>query len=356
MLASAPAVSEHARCVERDTVYDLASLTKVLATTTLWALAVGEGRASLDTPVPAPWSRACPGATLADLLAHRGGLCAHREFFVGRALGDREGLMAALCATPAACPAGARTIYSDLGFMILGAWLERQYDRTLDDLFDNRVAWPLGLHEGAEGVPRLGFHRLRPDGARGPADRQRGRVAPTEVYDDAYYAGAEEAAPSHLPLRRAQGYAHYEVHDDNAYVMAGVAGHAGLFGDAEGVLALAHAWLRARLPGLEEARRDRFWTAHPAREGGGTRRLGWDGISPDGAGVTGDALAADALGHTGFTGTSAYIERGAAADGSEDAIYVLLTNRVHPTRQQPEKIKALRRDFHRLAARLVGRG
>ncbi len=304
-----------------DTIYDLASLTKVLCTTLLTAIAVGERRVRLDDPVPDEWNAGCPGATLADLLEHCSGLAAHREYFTEVAPFDAAAVFARVVATENAYPLRSRALYSDLGFIILGAWLERAFDRTLDDAFVHRIAIPLGVQD------RLAF---RP--------RDRDRIAPTEVYDRALHP---DGVPSHLPVREHTRCAHGEVHDDNCWVMGGVAGHAGLFGDAEGVLAVARAWLDASLPGLDATVRDRFF--RPSTVPGSTRRLGWDGPEPDGSGACGRAVGPDAVGHTGFTGTSVWIDPGPRR------IYVLLTNRVHPVRTN-DAIKRFRPRFHELAA------
>lgn len=340
LLATHPAASVANLGAARETVYDLASLTKVLATTTLAAIAVSEGRVSLDAPVPAPWSRACPGARLGDLLSHSAGLEAHREYFAAHA--DRgpttaAAIVEAVCRTPPAYPVGERSIYSDLGFIILGAWLERLFEGPLDRVFADRVAWPLGLDGGL--VPRLGFQRL--GAARGPSPDAARRVAPTEVYDPALHP---EGVPTHFALRRRDRLAHHEVHDDNAFVMGGVAGHAGLFGDAEGVLAVARAWLEGGLAGLEPPICERFW--RPSGVPGSTRCLGWDGVSPDG-GSTGGVLGGGARGHLGFTGTSLWID----PDPAAPRVFILLANRVHPTRTNAA-IVGVRQDFHRLAAAL----
>lgn len=340
-LASHPGAPGYHRAAHRDTVYDLASLTKVLATTTLVALAAGEGKLSLADPVPDPWARACPGATLAHLLSHSSGLPAHREYFADLRLGRPERVLERVAATAPEYPLGARAVYSDLGFMILGAWLERIYGEPLDRLFDNRVAWPLDLHRGV--VPRLGFHRLT--GARGPAFAQQHRVAPTEVYDPALHPGG---VPSHFACRAPAACAHYEVHDDNAFVMGGVAGHAGLFGDAAAVLEIARAWLECTLPGLQPRIRDVFWTLSDVP--GSTRKLGWDSPSPDGSGTAADVLSPRAVGHTGFTGTSLWIDPD-PPDRRGPFIAVLLSNRVHPTREGPP-ILPVRQAFHRAAVRL----
>lgn len=345
--ATHEASPEAHRSVTRDAVYDLASLTKVLATTTLAALAVSEGRVALATPVPAPWSQACPGAQLRHLLAHCAGLAAHREYFadLGPPGGRPDAAAAVLrrvCATPPEYPLAERAVYSDLGFMILGAWLEQLFGDPLDQLFANRVAWPLDLDRGV--VPRLGFHRLQ--AARGPSSAQQGRVVPTEVYDPALHPGGE---PTWFRCRRPATVAHYEVHDDNAFVMGGVAGHAGLFGDASAVFDVAHAWLAGGLPGLADPVRREF-LAHLSDVPGSTRRLGWDAPSPDGSGAAGGVLSARAAGHTGYTGTSVWLDE-TPPDRRGPLIAVLLANRVHPTRDNPAILK-LRPAFHRAAAAL----
>jgi CubicO group peptidase (beta-lactamase class C family) len=152
-----------------------------------------------------------------------------------------------------------------------------------------------------------------------------------------------DGVPSHLPVRAAAGIAHGAVHDDNAWVMGGVAGHAGLFGTASAVLEIARAWCEGLLPGIEPAVRDRFWRRSTVP--GSTRGLGWDGVSVDGSGMTGSAMSSRAIGHSGFTGTSVWI------DPQGPWIAVLLTNRVHPTRDD-DRIKQLRPRFHEAAARL----
>ncbi|MBK7830403.1 serine hydrolase domain-containing protein [Nannocystis sp.] len=341
--ATHPDGPERFRGVTREAVYDLASLTKVLCTTTLAAIAVSERRVGLDDLVPAPWSAACPGATLGQLLTHSGGLAAHREYFaeLGRR-GPGERVLGLVCATPPVHAAGTHTIYSDLGLMIVGAWLERLFDAPLDRVFADRVAWPLGLDAGV--VPRLGFHRLQ--GARGAAPAEQGLVVPTEVYDPSLHP---HGVPSWFACRAPLRAAHYEVHDDNAFVMNGVAGHAGLFGDAGAVLELGRAWLQGGLPGLDDRSRLGF-LEHRSPVPGSTRRLGWDSPSPDGSGSTGVALSQEASGHLGYTGTSLWIDPH-PPDGRGPVIVVLLSNRVHPTRDNPAIVQ-LRPSFHRAAVLL----
>lgn len=328
-LASAVQTQDLLRANRRETIYDLASLTKVLATTTLTALAVAEARISLDSPVPQPWATACPHASLGDLLCHCAGLPAHREFFRQSLPGQKESVFTQLWQTEPEYRVGEKTVYSDLGFMILGAWLERIFMRSLTELVEERITGPLGLR--GEEVPRLGFrsHQFQ---------QVLNQVAPTEVYDPMYWQHGNE--PSWYNLRKHSSYAHYEVHDDNAYAMGGVAGHAGLFGDAMAVFAVAHAWLACELPGLDRKTRDLFW--QNSRVPGSTRKLGWDG---------GQVLSPNSVGHLGFTGTSVWIDPGHEEQAASGRIAILLTNRVHPSRFNL-KIGPFRNHFHRLAAQI----
>jgi serine-type D-Ala-D-Ala carboxypeptidase len=336
-LAQHPASIVRGEPAARDTVYDLASLTKVLCTTSLVALSVSEKKVALDEPVPAPWATACPGARLVDLLEHCAGLRAHREYFTEVAPFNRDRVIELVCETPPEYAPRERAVYSDLGFIILGAWLERLHDDSLDRLFADRIAYPLDLESGA--VPRMGFRRLFSDARL--ETRSEKLIAPTEVYDVALHPGDP---PSHFAARAQVPVAHGSVHDDNAYVMGGVAGHAGLFGTAGAVLEIGRAWLELLLPGLTREVRDRFWV--PSSVKGSSRRLGFDG--PSSGGSTGAATSSGAVGHTGFTGTSVWIDPDAVQG---PRIYVLLSNRVHPTRNN-DTIKRLRPRFHELALRL----
>jgi CubicO group peptidase (beta-lactamase class C family) len=330
--------------VARDTIYDLASLTKVLCTTTLAARLIQRGKLDLQDPIPPELrpvgDRGVP--TLANLLEHGAGLEAHREYF--SSADSRESLIAAVRETSPLHPPGEAVLYSDLGFILLGAWLEQLGGAPLDRLFERWVTRPLGLD-----IDRaLDF---RPVSASGLDGGELQRVAPTEVYDPALH---EKAAtpPSWLSIRE-RVHAHGEVHDDNAYRMGGVAGHAGLFGHAEAVLQLARVWVESSPLSLdgELGRRFRASSSIP----GSTRRLGWDAPDPAGTGSTGRSLSGAAFGHLGFTGTSVWIDpdpvskRSPSIDGA--SIYILLSNRVHPTRND-DRIRELRRDFHRLATQL----
>jgi len=323
------------RPVSADSRYDLASLTKVLCTTTLAAQAVGLGEVSLEDRLPHSLAVGNYRPTLRDLLEHASGLAAHCEFFhepwrLG--VGARDELIAAVREVPLAAAPRTQAIYSDLGFILLGAWLESLGGTRLDELFVSRIARPLQLES------EIGFVGLTPLPAH--------EVAATEVYDAALHGG-ERQHWYDLREKAGQRVACGLVHDDNALVMGGVAGHSGLFGTASGVLAIARAWLERRLPLLDEDRSSSVIAefTRTSTVPGSTRRKGFDGPKADGSGATGLALSPRAYGHLGFTGVSVWI------DPDARSIHVLLTNRVHPTRSD-DRIGTLRREFHRRSAKL----
>ncbi|MGE0043390.1 MAG: serine hydrolase domain-containing protein [Vicinamibacterales bacterium] len=285
-----------------DTVFDLASLTKVLATTAIARELAGAGRLDLDAPVASlipGWSGADRRAvTVADLLAHASGLPAHRPYYL--TLRARPAFEGAICVEPLDYAPRSASVYSDLGFMLLGFVLEDAGGAPLDRQFDAWRARTIGEdREVRYGCP----------------DAWRPRTAATE--DDPWRA------------RLLTG----EVHDENAWALGGVAAHAGLFGTAAATGLAARWW-------LELARRPDPLTERFLRRSlvpGSSRALGWDTMLPTSS--CGTRLSPAAIGHTGFTGTSVWI------DPEQDLYVVLLTNRVHPTRAG-EGIQALRRAFH----------
>jgi CubicO group peptidase (beta-lactamase class C family) len=335
VLARHGIAAEQRRPVSIGTRYDLASLTKVLCTTTLVAQLVGLGQLKLEDRLPASLAIGDYRPTLRDLLEHASGLAAHCEFYhepwcLG--IGARDQLIGAVREIPLAAAPRTQALYSDLGFLLLGAWLELLGGARIDELFVARIARPLTLEQ------EVGFPGLEPLPAA--------EVAATEVYDAGLYGGERQHWYA-IRERAGQPTACGLVHDDNALVMGGVAAHAGLFGTAMGVLGIARAWLEQRLPLLDadqSARVVALFTT-PSTVPGSSRRMGFDGPAPDGSGATGRALSARAYGHVGFTGVSVWI------DPDAESIHVLLSNRVHPTRSD-DRIRTLRQEFHALSARL----
>jgi serine-type D-Ala-D-Ala carboxypeptidase len=296
--------------VTPDTRYDLASLTKVVATLPSVLNLVAAGEIALDDTVGrffsnAGWfqSPSLADTTVRSLLAHTAGLPAWRPLFAQ--LGDRRTALAAVLQSPVERP--GEVVYSDLGFMLLGAIVERVAHERLDAFARREVFEPLGM-------TATGFGPLT--------------GVPVAATEDCGWRD-----------RVLEG----EVHDENAVVWDGVAGHAGLFGTAADVARYARAWLGAdgRLGPAEvlaEATREQARSPD-----GALRGLGW-ALAP----VPGTVAAAEGFmgvgargfGHTGFTGTSLWI------DPHDGIAVVLLTNRVHPRRGSPAAIQRLRRDVH----------
>ncbi|MGH9410142.1 MAG: serine hydrolase domain-containing protein [Vicinamibacterales bacterium] len=316
-----------AAATSSDTIFDLASLTKVIATTALVMRATDDGRLALDDRVAdrLPEWRGPDRArvTLADFLEHASGLTAYLPFFrdhQGRAEFER-----AICTLPLEYAPRTRSIYSDLGFMLLAFMLEDSYRTPFAALFD---AFWVGLKPRAPGLDPLPAVRS----AEGQALRADDLLLfnpPRELH--------ERCAPTELDLWRGrllQG----EVHDENTWALGGAAGHAGLFGTAAAVGRFARAMLRG-LSGAETIARsdtiERFVSKSDVP--GSSRALGWDTMLPSSS--CGTRLSARAIGHTGFTGTSLWL------DPARDLYVVLLTNRVHPTREN-NQIQDVRRRVH----------
>lgn len=282
------------------TIYDLASLTKVVATTTAAMILYDEGRLDLDAPVSFYLPEFGGGTrdlvTVRHLLTHRSGLPAGRELW--RMTSSTAEARRIVLTTPLACQPGACYIYSDLGADVLGWVVESVAGLRLDTFLNERVFKPLGMH----------------DTFFNPPDSVRYRVAPTEV-----------TPPRGYPLRG-------EVHDENAYALGGVAGHAGLFSTAADLAIFAQMMLNGGV--YDDVRIFSDSTvALFTRRTAGTRALGWD--TADGQGGSGEYLSELAYGHTGFTGTSMWL------DPEREMFVVLLTNRVHAARaRRPAKVIA----------------
>ncbi|HMA01346.1 MAG: serine hydrolase domain-containing protein [Gemmatimonas sp.] len=290
------------------TIYDMASLTKVISLTTLAMLAVHEHRIELDTPVV----RYLPGfargsgeksrVTVRDLLLHDSGLPPDPVPPLWKHPGSRSAAIdEALAANLDTIP-GVRMLYSDLSAITLGAIIEKRYHERLDALFAARIARPLGLTRMRYLPPR----------------EWRDEIASTEI----------EAVPGR-PTTALRG----EVHDENAWRLEGVSGHAGLFGDADDLLRFGE-WALAGVKGssypgaLQPPVELATWTLRQNQPEGSSRALGWD--TPSENSSAGHFMSAQSFGHTGYTGTSIWV------DPTRDIVIVLLTNRVNPTRDTPK--------------------
>ena len=272
---------------DSSTVYDLASLTKVVGLTTAVMDAVGAGLLDVDAPVqryvPAFAGPGKEQVTLRHLLTHSSGLPAWRPLHTHSA--DRASALALADTTPLDTVPGARFVYSDLGAIVLAQAVEAVRGERLDSLLDRTVFAPLGM----------ACTRFLP-----PPDWLP-HIAPTE--NDPWRG------------RILRG----EVHDENASRLGGVSGHAGLFGSASDLLTFGD-WLLARAadPALEP-----FFRSQDLPHGS-SRAFGWD--TPSEGSSAGRRLSARSFGHTGFTGTSIWM------DPARRLVIVILSNRVHPTR------------------------
>lgn len=292
--ASSPAV------VPERTLYDLASLTKVVGVATAAMILYDEGRLDLHAPVAKYIPDFTGGnkdkVTVQMLLTHHSGLPAGRDL---RRLSHspREARKVVL-SSPLICQPGRCFLYSDVGADIMGWVVEAIAGQSLDAFLDERVFTPLGMNDTYFRVP----------------DSVRVRVAPTEV-----------SPPRGYPLKG-------EVHDENAWALGGVAGHAGLFSSAADLSIFAQMMLNKGIYNgvrvVSDTAVERF-----TRRTTGTRALGWDTPDEEGMGSAGMYLSKNAYGHTGFTGTSIWI------DPDRELFAILLTNRVHaPRARRPAKV------------------
>jgi CubicO group peptidase (beta-lactamase class C family) len=326
--------AESARRAGPNSIYDVASLTKVVGTTTAAMILVDEGRLDLDAPVVdyLPWwaagDPAKESATVRHLLLHRGGLPPFRTFYLE--MEGRDAYLSAIGQLQLDYQPGTRTVYSDIGSMTMAFIIEEVSGQRLDEFLQERVWDRLGMRD-------TGFL---------PSESLRDRIAPTEV--DTVFRNT---------------HVHGIVHDENAYAMGGVAGHAGLFSSALDLAVLAQTLLDGGgiagcesqdadasseiicAPGISDLVRlvseetEQAFTRRFDSES--FRALGWD--TPDDRSSAGDYFTPFAFGHTGFTGTSIWI------DPELDMFVVLLTNRVNPSRDNTKHV-AFRRAVHDAAA------
>ena len=282
-----------------------------------------EGRLSLDTPLASIFreleSSPFGEETLRDVAAHRAGLPAWVPLYVAEA--TRDGYVRAI----ARCErhgVGRDTLYSDLGYILLGFAVENAAGAPLDRLFAERIARPLGLDRCGFAGTTGAFADAAATECGSAYERA---LAGTSVREDRF----REQIP------RGQ------VHDGNAWGIGGVAGHAGLFGTAKDVASIALAILDPTRLGLDAGALGPM--LHPVEAGTETRTVGFV-CAKDTESVRG-ILPDEAVGHFGFTGTSLWI------DAPRPRIYVLLTHRVHPLVPKAP-FTTTRREFHRLAANL----
>jgi len=313
------------RPMTADTVFDLASLTKVVATLPAVLHLAGRAEIGLDEPARRYLPAFGPGndeVTVRQLLLHTSGLPGQRRYY--RRLGEAAAVRAAALAEPLVARPGTVFCYSDVGFIVLGELVAAVAGCGLDEFARDVVCAPLGL-AATRYLPPAGWA---------------GRIAATEPVGGEAKVGV--------------------VHDENAEVLGGVAGHAGLFGTAADLARYAAAWagerwaveLWAEGSPAGDGRAGNSWLAGGLRaealrcqtEGlGGRRGLGW-GLRGDKWDNMGDGWPASGAGHTGFTGTSLSVDPGSGLWA------VLLTNAVHFGRGPRHSVVGLRKQVHAAVA------
>jgi len=297
-------------------LFDLASLTKVVATTAMAMILYARGLLDLEAPVTAivpEFASDDAGrsdVTLRMLLAHCSGLPAYEKLFLRAP--TREALLRAACANQLTAVPGARAEYSDIGFIILGVALERLADESLDVFCQREIFGPLGM-------ARTTFN---------PAQALKEFIPPT----------ADDRTFRHRVI---QG----EVQDENASVLGGIAGHAGLFSTAEDLALFAHAMLNGGRPILLSSTVELF-SRRESAPAGTSRALGWD--TPSAPSQSGKYFSSRSFGHLGYTGTSLWI------DPERQLSITLLTNRTWPDGQN-QAIKQVRPAFHDAVIEALGK-
>ena len=297
------------------TLFDIASLTKIIATTPLAMMAVQEGRLKLDASVQSylPLFDRAEKITIRHLLAHNSGLPAWLPLFqetLGKSCSTEEiseQFIASINATKLIQAPGIKKIYSDLGFMLLGFIFEKIYAEKISSLFIKLIAQPCGLQETC-------YNPLQ----KNPNSSEL-NIAATES----------------CPWRgkTLQG----EVHDDNAFVLGGAAGHAGLFSTAQDLHRFT-IFLLQTYSGKNEKLNASTFRAFVENPDG--FRLGWDSVSRPQS-QAGKYFSAQTIGHLAFTGCSYWL------DLQDLKSIILLTNRVHPSRDNAA-IKSFRPKIHDL--------
>jgi len=306
--------------VTTDTVFDLASLTKPLATTPALMVLKQQHKLTLDQPIGSilQWLQGTDkeAITIKALLNHSGGLPAYSPFYtqLNRLPFEerKTALQKALAELPLAHSIGESVLYSDLGFMLLDFLVQKISKKRLDRFTAEEIYKPLGISDRSE--PRLCFVDLH-------KPIRFANVAATEICQ--------------WRRRLMEGV----VHDDNAYTMGGIAGHAGLFGDVSGVFVMAQTLLQAHASSdSAELFQTHLVRRFFSRETSGARVLGFD-VPAEHNSSCGRYFSINSVGHLGFTGTSLWM------DLDKAVIIILLTNRIHPSRSN-ERIKAFRPELH----------
>src|SRR5437660_350646 len=331
----ADAVGDAVREPERrpatlETIYDLASLTKPLVTGLLCAQLVELGELTLDSSVAnylLEFDRPDKSRiTIRELLTHTAGLPAWRPLYLLAV--EKESALASIANEKLDAQPGERVIYSDLGFIVLGLLLERLVGSRLDELALNRIIKPLDLQHT--------FFNPSAAARTGVAACETGNAYERDMCEKSF---SVESIASYRSWRKEVVWG--DVHDGNAHFLGGAAGHAGLFSTAHETLRLANQFIAGQSQLLSKETCQLF--QQNMTEGmNEARSFAWQ-LAATKDSTAGPSLPSDAFGHTGFTGTSCWI------DAVRERAFILLTNRTHARALPFANINAIRREFHSLA-------
>ncbi|HEY6371559.1 MAG TPA: serine hydrolase domain-containing protein [Candidatus Sulfotelmatobacter sp.] len=323
------------------TLFDLASVTKAVATTTMAMILYERGLLELEAPVigviPEFMADFCsePDARRRDvtfrmLLAHSSGLPAYEKLFLEQH--SRDDVLRAAFTTSLSTDPATHAEYSDIGFIVLGAALERIAGESLDPFCQREVFGPLGMINTIFNPPKESRPKIPPTADERP-EAECGAVAPArEKLPEKEVASARHSPRSTFRKRIIQG----EVQDENASVLGGVAGHAGLFSTAEDLARFAHALPHEGRPLLRPETVALFTRREPTPPGT-SRTPGWD--TPSSPSQSGKYFGPRSYGHLGYTGTSLWI------DPDRQISITLLTNRAWPDCEN-HAIRQVRPKFH----------
>ncbi|HEX3557831.1 MAG TPA: exo-beta-N-acetylmuramidase NamZ domain-containing protein [Pyrinomonadaceae bacterium] len=317
----ARAVVPQREAMTADTIFDLASLTKIVATTTSLLILVERGKVRLSDPaslyIPELKGEGREKITVEQLLTHRSGFAP--DFDLSEQWSGYEEMLKRLYREPLRSAPGARFVYSDINFITLGEVVRRVSGQPLDEFARRNIYEPLGMRD-------TGFRRIGANNSTSPRKDDAAtlaRIAPTENVRGmrSYLGGTGEQGTGGERVLRG------EVHDPTANRMGGVAGHAGLFSTADDLAIFCQMILNGGEYGgvriLSPLAVAEMTRPRQVSEDGGARGLGWD-ISTSFSSNRGDLFPVGSFGHTGFTGTSIWI------DPASETFVVFLSNRVHP--------------------------
>lgn len=314
------------------TIYDLASLTKPLITGLLCARLVEREELKLDAAVAGylpEFNRPDKSdIKIRQLLTHTSGLPAWRPLYL-LANDAKDSALSAIAAESLQYRPGERVVYSDLGFIVLGFLLQRMSGRGLDDLAQDQIFAPLDLQQT--------FFNPAAAARTGVAACETGNAYERDMCERDFAGKAYGGWRSETIWG--------EVHDGNAFFLGGFAGHAGLFSSAADTLRLASQFIgeQSKLFKPETCELFRQNMTAGLNE---ARSFAWQLASTKDS-TAGPVLPSDAFGHTGFTGTSCWI------DGAQQRVFILLTNRTHARSLPFANINSVRREFHTLAVKAL---